>query len=90
MPCGTGTNDFRQSKKSGMKNIPILEIAIIILFVALLRSCACRNTNECNMRDYQLDITDTGTHIYRGKTEIGFVPFDSTSQYDKLFLKDNL
>lgn len=46
--------------------------------------------NECNMRDYQLDITDTGTHIYRGKTEIGFVPFDSTSQYDKLFLKDNL
>lgn len=61
-----------------------MKTCIILALIALFCS-SCKV-----MRDYQLDITDTGTHIYRGKTQIGFVPFDSTSQYDKLFLKDNL
>lgn len=41
--------------------------------------------------DYCINITDSGTQIYTlsGKF-IDFVPFDSTSQFDRAILADNL
>ena len=41
--------------------------------------------------DYAVNVTDTGTQIYtmQGKF-VDFVPFDSTSQFDRAILADNL
>lgn len=41
--------------------------------------------------DYFVNITDTGTQIYtmQGKF-VDFIPFDSTSQFDRAILADNL
>lgn len=41
--------------------------------------------------DYFVNITDSGTQIYtmQGKF-VDFVPFDSTSQFDRAILADNL
>lgn len=68
-----------------MKNI-----TLFLTFTAFYLLRGISGGHNCAARNYQLDITDSGAYVYRGSVQVGFVPFDSTSAFDKLFLTDNL
>lgn len=43
-----------------------------------------------NPHEYQIDITEDSTYIYDGNRYVGSIPYDSTQQFDKVMLRDNL
>jgi len=54
------------------------------ILIALLLS-------SCKLYDYHVIIDDNGTLIYNRKNKfVNFLPFDSTSKWDQIMLKDNL
>lgn len=65
-------------------------ITLFLTFTAFYLLRGISGGHSSSARNYQLDITDSGTYVYRGSIQVGFVPFDSTSAFDKLFLTDNL
>lgn len=47
--------------------------------------------SACKTFDYHINIDDNGTMLYNKKGKfVDFIPFDSTSRWDKALIKDNL
>ena len=82
-----------------LSNLPVVIITVLLIVLlydisASLRTIASPPTtttlcSACDPMEYQITLEDSGTYVYDGNRYVGFIPFDSTSAMDKLFIKDN-
>lgn len=79
-------------------NILIVALSVVLInatlctivncYISLQESKAKINTS-IKPRAYQIELNNDHTVIYDGDRIVGKIPFDSTSHFDKLMMKDN-
>lgn len=61
---------------------------ILLIAVNIFSISSCISSKY--LREYQIIVEENGSYIYQHKRFVGFIPYDSTSHFDLLMLKDNL